>query len=372
MAEIRVGTSGWTYPPWRGNFYPAGLPQRLELPYASRRFNAVEVNGTFYSLQRPESFRAWYGQTPAGFVFALKGSRYLTHLRKLRDPEAGLANYFASGVLELREKLGPILWQFPPFMPFDEGLFRAFLELLPRDTHALARLARGHAPFMADRVSLEPDARRPVRHAVEFRHESFLTERFTGLLREHGVALVAADVAGRFPIAQDVTADWVYVRLHGSRRLYASGYTPREVAAWAERVRAWHEGSEPADAERIGGPAPGAPGRTRRVRVLRQHGRQAAGAGGCAADGGDAGDRPGRDAPIGDGGPGGHAGPDEEGEGGRARPDQAPGRQTLSVRSAGSRWRRRRSVRRARRAWARASGTRPGAPGVGPRAQRTR
>lgn len=261
MAEIRVGTSGWTYPPWRGNFYPAGLPQRLELSYASRRFNAVEVNGTFYSLQRPESFRAWYGQTPPGFVFALKGSRYLTHMRKLRDPEAGLANYFASGVLELREKLGPILWQFPPFMPFDEGLFRAFLELLPRDTHALARLARGHAPFMADRVSLEPDARRPVRHAVEFRHESFLTERFTGLLREHGVALVAADVAGRFPIAQDVTADWVYVRLHGSRRLYASGYTPREVAAWAERVRAWHEGSEPADAERIGGPAPGAPDR---------------------------------------------------------------------------------------------------------------
>lgn len=251
-----MGISGWNYAPWRGNFYPAGLPQRLELAYASRRFDSIEINGTFYSLKRPEHFAAWREQTPPGFVFAVKGGRYLTHMRKLRDARGPLANFFASGVLGLREKLGPLLWQFPPFMAFDEGRFRAFLDLLPRDTHELARLARGHDGFLRGRVDLEPDARRPVRHAVEFRHESFLTDRFVDLLREHGVALVVADVASRFPTAQDATADWVYVRLHGSRALYTSGYGPKEIAAWSDRVRAWRAGREPGDAERIGGKAP--------------------------------------------------------------------------------------------------------------------
>ncbi len=251
-----MGISGWNYAPWRGNFYPAGLPQRLELAYASRRFNSIEINGTFYSLKRPEHFAAWREQTPPGFVFAVKGGRYLTHMRKLRDARGPLANFLASGVLGLREKLGPFLWQFPPFMAFDEDRFRAFLDLLPRDTHELARVARGHDDFLRGRVDLEPDARRPVRHAVEFRHESFLTDRFVDLLREHGVALVVADVASRFPTAQDATADWVYVRLHGSRALYTSGYGPKEIEAWSDRVRAWHGGGEPGDAERIGGKAP--------------------------------------------------------------------------------------------------------------------
>ncbi|HYE03087.1 MAG TPA: DUF72 domain-containing protein, partial [Phycisphaerales bacterium] len=168
----------------------------------------------------------------------------------------GLANFFASGVLCLREKLGPFLWQFPPVMPFQADRFEAFCGLLPRDTHELARLAREHDPALAGRVHLDPDARRPLRHAVEFRHESFLTDRFLELCRRYGIALVVADVAGRFPTAQDVTAGWVYVRLHGSRRLYVSGYTPRERGAWAERVRAWARGCEPEDARRIGGPAP--------------------------------------------------------------------------------------------------------------------
>lgn len=255
MPAVRVGISGWTYPPWRGNFYPKGLPQRLELAYASRRLGALEVNGTFYSLQRPSAFRTWYEGSPPGFVFALKGGRYITHLRKLREPRQGLANFFASGPLCLREKLGPILWQFPPFMAFDEDRFRAFLGMLPRDTAEMSRLARGHDAFLKGRVQVEADALRPVRHAVEFRHESFLTERFTGLLREHNVALVVADVASRFPTAEDVTADWVYVRLHGSRQLYASGYTPREIDAWAAKVRAWAKGGEPPRARRIGGRA---------------------------------------------------------------------------------------------------------------------
>jgi uncharacterized protein YecE (DUF72 family) len=230
------------------------------LPYASRRFNALEVNGTFYSLKRPWVFRSWYDETPPGFVFALKGGRYITHMRKLREPKQPLANFLASGLLCLREKLGPILWQFPPFLPFVEDRFKEFFALLPHDTVELSRLAKHHAPFLKKRVHLEPDAKRPVRHAVEFRHESFLTDRFTDLLRQYNLALVVADVASKFPTAEDVTADWVYVRLHGSRQIYASGYSPREIDAWARKLRAWHKGGEPADARRIGDPAPKAKG----------------------------------------------------------------------------------------------------------------
>ena len=251
MPETRVGVSGWTYPPWRGNFYPTGLPQKLELAYASRRFNALEINGTFYSLQRPSSFQAWYETTPPGFVFALKGGRFLTHMRKLKEPRQPLANFFASGLLRLREKLGPILWQFPPAMSFDENRFKEFFDLLPHDSLELARLAKEHDAFLKGRVHLEPDAKRPVRHAIEFRHESFLTDRFTILLRKHKIALVVADVASKFPTAEDVTADWVYVRLHGSRQLYTSGYTPREIKSWAAKVRAWCRGVEPTNARRI-------------------------------------------------------------------------------------------------------------------------
>jgi uncharacterized protein YecE (DUF72 family) len=231
------------------------LTQKLELAYASRRFNALEINGTFYSLQRPSSFETWYHDTPPGFMFALKGGRFLTHMRKLREPRQPLANFLASGLLCLREKLGPILWQFPPVMGFDEERFKEFFDILPHDTVELARLAKRHDSFLKGRVHLEPDAKRRVRHAVEFRHESFLTDRFTTLLRKHNIALVVADAASKYPTAEDVTADWMYVRLHGSRQLYVSGYTPREINAWAAKVRAWHEGGEPPDARRIGGQA---------------------------------------------------------------------------------------------------------------------
>jgi uncharacterized protein YecE (DUF72 family) len=256
MAEIRVGISGWAYAPWRGNFYPIGLPQKRELAFASRRFNAIEVNGTFYSLKRPSHFQSWYDATPPGFIFALKGGRFVTHMRRLREPRQPLANYFASGLLRLRDKLGPILWQFPPTLQFDEARFNAFFDLLPRDTIELARLAKHHAPFLKKRVDLETDGRQPVRHAIEFRHESFLTDRFVERLRQHNFALVVADVASKYPTAEDVTADWLYVRLHGSRQLYASGYTPREIQAWAAKLRAWHRGSEPSEARRIAPPVP--------------------------------------------------------------------------------------------------------------------
>ncbi|MGH7132133.1 MAG: DUF72 domain-containing protein [Phycisphaerales bacterium] len=258
MADLRVGISGWTFAPWRGNFYPKGLTQKRELAYASRRFNALEINGTFYSLQRPESFRNWYEQTPPGFVFTLKGPEYLTHKRRLKEPLQPLANFFASGVLGLREKLGAILWQLPPNMIFDKDRVAEFLDLLPHDTTELVRLAKKHDSFVEGHVELETDAKRPVRHAVEFRHESFMTEPFVDLLRKHNVAMVIADAASKFPTAEDVTADWIYVRLHGARELDETGYTPREIAGWAGKIRAWSKGGEPPDPRRIGGKAPAA------------------------------------------------------------------------------------------------------------------
>jgi uncharacterized protein YecE (DUF72 family) len=257
--RIRIGISGWRYTPWRGVFYPDGLPQRLELSYAASTFATIEINGSFYSLQRPESWRRWYAETPGDFRFAVKGPRFITHMLKLRGVEQPLANFLASGVLALREKLGPILWQFPPQMRFDAERFERFLELLPADTGAALALARRRHPRMHGRSVLAIDEPRPLRHAMEIRHESFLDERFARLLRAHGVALVVAETANRWPMPHDVTADFVYLRLHGDRELYRSGYGPAAISRWAERIRAWHAGREPAalptGAVRIAGPA---------------------------------------------------------------------------------------------------------------------
>lgn len=256
---IRIGISGWTYKPWRGVFYPPGLPQAKELEFAASRFPAIEINGTFYGLQRPAAFADWAARTPEGFVFALKGSRYITHVLRLREPEAALANFLASGLLRLGAKLGPILWQFAPNFGFDEERLDAFLRLLPHDTEAAAALARRHDARLAGRAWTETDARRPLRHAIEIRHDSFRDPRFIALLRKHRVALVCADTVA-WPRLMDVTADFIYCRLHGSEELYASGYDPPALADWARRVAAWARGAEPRDAERICGPAPDRPG----------------------------------------------------------------------------------------------------------------
>jgi uncharacterized protein YecE (DUF72 family) len=253
---IRIGISGWTYPSWRGRFYPKGLPQKQELAYASSIFNTIEVNGTFYSLQRPESFARWAEATPDGFVFAVKGPRYVTHIRKLRDAKAPLANFFASGPLRLGAKLGPILWQLPPSLGFDPVRLAAFFALLPRDTDAAATLARRHDTHLRGRAWLKVDASRRLRHALEIRHRSFATPAFIELLRAHDVALVCADAVD-WPRLMDLTADFVYCRLHGSEELYASGYDDDALDVWAARITAWAGGSEPHDAERvIDGPAP--------------------------------------------------------------------------------------------------------------------
>jgi uncharacterized protein YecE (DUF72 family) len=247
---MRIGISGWRYAPWRGAFYPKDLAQKDELRYAASIFSTLEINGSFYSLQRPESYARWYAEVPADFVFAVKGGRFITHMKKLKDVETPLANFLASGVFNLREKLGPILWQFPPNFRYDEDRVGAFLRLLPKDTRSAQRLARRHDARLKGRAQLAIDAERAMRHAFEIRHESFCTPSFMALLRENGVALVVAETARRWPMLEDVTADFVYLRLHGDKELYRSGYGDKALERWAERIRAWHRGSEPPDANK--------------------------------------------------------------------------------------------------------------------------
>ncbi len=245
MATKRIGISGWTYPPWRGVFFPKDLPQRCELEFASRQVNSIEINGSFYSLQRPSSYRAWYQATPPDFVFAVKGGRYITHMKRLQDVRTPLANFFASGVLCLREKLGPFLWQLPPNFRFERDRLARFFDLLPRDTAAAATLARKHDARLKGRASVTAERNRPLRHALEIRHPSFETEAFVQLLRTHDIALVIADTAGKWPFLEDVTSDFVYVRLHGDEELYVSGYTEAALAEWARKIRSWAKGLTP-------------------------------------------------------------------------------------------------------------------------------
>ncbi|MDM8083998.1 DUF72 domain-containing protein [Cellulomonas cellasea] len=242
MAQARVGVSGWHYPPWRGSFYPPGLRQRDELAYAAQRLGTIEVNGSFYALQRPASYASWAAATPDGFVLSVKGGRFITHMKRLVDVEAPLANFFASGVLALGPRLGPVLWQLPPSLPFEPDRLAAFLELLPRTTAQAAALAARHDERLDGRALTTTDEDRSVRHAVEARHPSFASPAFVELLRRYQVALVVADSPGRWPSLADVTADFVYARLHGDTELYASGYTDAALDTWARRVRGWRAG----------------------------------------------------------------------------------------------------------------------------------
>lgn len=242
--NVRIGISGWTYKGWRGVFYPKKLRQKQELAFAAQSFSTIEINGTFYSLQRPSSFEKWAAETPEGFVFAIKGSRFITHMRKLRDIRQPLANFFASGILKLDDKLGPFLWQFPPIFSFRAELLEEFFTLLPRTMDEAAALAADHDPWMKGRVFLKPPVSRPLRHAIEVRHASCVAPEFIRLLRRQRIALVCADTV-EWPRLMDVTADFVYVRLHGSKELYASGYGGVDLDAWAERVAAWARGGQP-------------------------------------------------------------------------------------------------------------------------------
>jgi uncharacterized protein YecE (DUF72 family) len=236
---VRIGISGWRYDPWRKVFYPEGLPHRRELEFCGRHFPTVEINGSFYSLQRPEYYEQWHDETPAGFLFAVKGSRYITHMLRLSNIEKPLANFFASGILNLRDKLGPFLWQLPPILRFNAERLERFFALLPRSTGQALALARRRDARMIGRSRLAIDAERPLRHAIEVRHESFMTAAFVRLLRQHDIGLVVADTAGKWPQLFQVTADFVYVRLHGDIKIYTSGYSERALASWARRIRKW-------------------------------------------------------------------------------------------------------------------------------------
>jgi uncharacterized protein YecE (DUF72 family) len=244
--KIHIGISGWRYEGWRGVFYPEKLPQRRELEFASKKFNTIELNGSFYSLQRPGSFVEWAAETPKDFTFSVKGSRYVTHMLRLRNAEAPLANFFAQGLLRFGDKLGPILWQLPPTFQFEPERLESFLALLPKTHKQAAELARNYDERLKDRSWFEVRRNAAIRHAIEIRHESFVTEQFIRILRRHNVGLVVADTV-EWPLLMDITSDFVYCRLHGSEELYASGYGAKALDIWAHRVVAWASGREVED-----------------------------------------------------------------------------------------------------------------------------
>ena len=257
-SRLMAGASGYSYKEWKGSFYPKDLRAAEMLSYYAKQFSTVEINGTFYSMQRPDAFGKWAEATPRDFVFAVKGPRFLTHMKRLNDAVAPLGNFIASGVLRLGGKLGPILWQLPPNFHFNRDKLEAFFELLPRDMHSAAACGRKHDHRLKARAWLRVTDRHRLRHALEVRHESFCVPDFIALLRKHDVALVCADTVD-WPLLMDLTSDFVYCRLHGSRELYRSGYTNEEIAQWARRIRAWRDGKPMRDGTFVGGPAKAAP-----------------------------------------------------------------------------------------------------------------
>jgi uncharacterized protein YecE (DUF72 family) len=225
--HVFVGIGGWTFEPWRGVFYPKGLPHAQELRYASERLSSIEINGTFYRTQTPKTFRSWASEVPAAFVFAVKGPRYAVNRRVLKEAGDSINRFLESGVTELGTHLGPLLWQFAPTKKFDAADFGGFLELLP-------------ATFDGQKL----------RHVVEARHDSFCTPQFIALVREFGAAIVFTDHA-RYPNIADLTGDFVYARLQRGKDTVATAYPPRELDAWAQRLRLWAEGDAPDDLPRV-------------------------------------------------------------------------------------------------------------------------
>jgi uncharacterized protein YecE (DUF72 family) len=250
MSSIEVGISGWSYEGWRGTFYPESLSMKKELEFAGLEFPSIEINGTFYSLQKPTSYIKWYETTPEKFVFSVKANRYITHLKRLRNIEEPLSNFFASGPLALREKLGPLLWQFPPSMKFAPEIFESFLKLLPKSFREAKRLGQ-KSPLPQERKYLKVKVNYKIRHAVEIRNYSFMNPYFIDLLRKYNVAIVFADTAGKWPYIEDITADFIYVRLHGDSELYKSGYDQKALNFWARRIRYWQKGQESPDQLKI-------------------------------------------------------------------------------------------------------------------------
>jgi uncharacterized protein YecE (DUF72 family) len=248
---VRIGISGWTYAPWRGVFYPPGLPRQHELHFAADHFPTIEVNGTFYGLPRRDLYCIWRSQVAADFVFAVSGPRLITHGLRLKDAGPALAAFMASGILALGANLGPILWRFPANFPFDPKRISAFLAMLPRDTEQAAALIVHHDRQLKAQPWAISDQHRKLRHAFAVRHNSFLTPLFLDMLRAHNAALVCTD-APDGPQAMDVTADFLYCRLRGPPNPCPGGYDDQALRGWVQRAKAWAAGDEPPDAARIG------------------------------------------------------------------------------------------------------------------------
>ena len=248
MAEVRIGISGWTYPHWRKDaFYPTGLAQKKELGYASHHLNSIEVNGTFYRLQKPKSYQSWCDQTPDDFGFTIKAGRYMTHIRRLKDMGSSLSNFMASGPLIMGPKLKAILWQFPPHMKLKDDRVESFLKTLTFDAFSAAELARNHSEKLADIAFYEPKENFPIRHAFEFRHESFANNDFIHMLHEYNVAFVVGHCGKYPPYVEDLTADFVYMRMHGQKKGQIKGYTKKEIKEIAQRVEDLRSGKTPKD-----------------------------------------------------------------------------------------------------------------------------
>jgi uncharacterized protein YecE (DUF72 family) len=237
-----IGISGYDYAGWRGAFYPPDIPRRSWLAFASRIYDSIELNGTFYSLKSPETFARWRSEVPEEFIFAIKGGRFITHNLKLRNCDVALGNFFASGVLALGAATGPFLWQLPASYRFERERMDTFMRKLPRTSIEAEAIALRHDHRLRRGALADAAADVPYRHAFEVRHPSYFCEEFYDLLRAHGCAFVIADTAGKFGYAEEVTADFVYVRLHGSSALYASDYTDDELTVWARRIREWTSG----------------------------------------------------------------------------------------------------------------------------------
>lgn len=243
MSSAFVGTSGYDYPAWRGSFYPPGVTRRDWLAFASRIFNSIELNGTFYSLKSPAVYERWLSEAPDnGFVFAIKGGRFITHNLKLRNCETALGNFFASGVLALGASTGPFLWQLPATYRFDAERLDGFMRSLPRSSTDGEAVARQHDHRLRRGALVDAAASVRYRHAFEVRHPSYLCDEFYAILRAHDCAFVIADTAGKFAYAEAITTDFVYVRLHGSTALYASDYDDVELETWAAKISAWMAG----------------------------------------------------------------------------------------------------------------------------------
>lgn len=240
MENIFIGMAGWSYPPWRGNFYPKGTKVKDELIYASQQVNSIEINGTFYRMQKPETFQKWHDSVPDDFVFSVKSSQFITHKLRLKNAEKALCNFLASGLLCLKAKLGPILWQFPPFVMLKDSRFEEFFQLLPKTSKEAQKLAKNHDHFVAGRTWTQVTEDFPIYHACEFRHPSFKANDFCELMQKNKIAYVFADSGKHSLDIEYETAEFVYLRLHGEGKDYKQGYSDKHLKKLATKIVSWH------------------------------------------------------------------------------------------------------------------------------------